>query len=277
MGVAEIVPGVSGGTIAFITGIYDELVASLASFSHRSLGVLINSGFSGFWRAHNLSFLSILALGMLVSVLAFARLMDYLFVHHALYVWGFFFGLVAASVVNIGVQVRLRWLLTLGLVGVLVGWYVGHLGRDNPDPALIEFFLGGALAILAWMLPGISGSFVLLLLGLYGHVLGAVNLFHFDVLGTLIAGIAVGLLVFSKALAFALRHWREQIIAVLVGFMAGSLVRLWPWRIEADVLSPGGYAALMGGEPLVLGVGVAMLCGAASVLILAMFSRVRDD
>jgi putative membrane protein len=246
MGIAELVPGVSGGTIAFVTGIYDELIRSLAGLGPASLGVLRRHGFAAFWQGHNLSFLTVLALGMMLAVVIFAQLMEYLLDHLPTLVWAFFFGLIAASVVHIGRQLPRRPLLAFGLVGVLLAGLMLQIGfRDGAAPVWM-FFLGGILAVSAWLLPAVSGSFLLLALGLYEPVLRAFNAGQWLIPLTLAAGCVVGLLVFSRALHWLMQRLREPVLALLTGFMAGSLPRLWPWQSEGAWLSPGGYEALTG-------------------------------
>lgn len=175
MGVAELVPGVSGGTIAFITGIYEELLGTLAGLRPGSLMMLKREGLRRFWVAHNLSFLAALGLGMVLAVVSFARLLGFLLDEVPTLVWAFFFGLIAASVVQIGRRRRPAQLLGYGLLGVATALAVGELGvRDGPAP-LWMVFIGGMAAVSAWLLPAVSGSFLLLVLGLYEPVLRAFN------------------------------------------------------------------------------------------------------
>ena len=196
MGVVEVIPGVSGGTIAFVTGIYRELVASLASFSPKTL-IWCATNPKRFWRHHNLSFLACLGVGMAISLLLFARLVRHWLEVAPILVWAFFFGLILYSAFEIGRARRLSGLATLGLAGVLCGLLVAAVDPFAAEPGLAAFFLGGALAVGAWLLPAVSGSFVLLLLGLYVGVLDAVATFDWPVLfalggrGASLVGLAV--------------------------------------------------------------------------------------
>jgi len=269
MGIAELVPGVSGGTIAFVTGIYSELVASLASFRLASLSVLLRRGLGAFWQHHNLSFLLVLGLGMLASVLLFARLFHYLLEQVPTVVWGFFFGLIAASVVQIGRRRSRRHLLGAGLVGLLCGLLLMFVNPGNGDAAPWVYFFGGMAAVSAWLLPAVSGSFLLLALGLYGGVLEALSEGLWPVLLMLGAGCIVGLLAFARILAWVMEAWREPVLALLTGFMAGSLVRLWPWRQDGTLLSPAGFESAAGQPALLGGVLLATLAGVAVLWLLS--------
>lgn len=267
MGVAEVVPGVSGGTIAFVTGIYDELVRTLAGFSHRSLDVLLKEGPVAFWRVHNLRFLALLGAGMVVSIVLFARIMSYWLATVPTLVWGFFFGLILLSVWQIGRAQPRRALLLFGPLGIAAGLGLGQLDPLPTDQSMWVFFVGGVIAISAWMLPAVSGSFMLLVLGLYQAVIDAVTGWQWDVLASVAAGCGVGLLVFAKLLAWLLRGYRGAVLALLTGFMAGSLPRLWPWRDGAELLTPVAYQSL-GHDPLVLATLVFTCAGGIALWLL---------
>lgn len=272
MGMAEVVPGVSGGTIAFVTGIYLELVGSFASFGAKSFPLLFTAGPRQFWRAHNLSFLALLGVGMVLSVLLFARLIGgWLEVVPPL-VWGFFSGLIAATVVHIGRRRSIRLLVTYGVVGFAVGLLMvlalDPLGRQD---SLWVFFLGGVIAVCAWLLPAVSGSFLLLILGLYAPVLEAINELYLPVLITLAAGCVVGLLGFSKGLYWLMMRHGEAVLAFLTGFIAGSLPRLWPWTVDGAFTNPAAYELLTAQSALLPWVGVMALAGVASLWLLSRF------
>ena len=260
MGLAEVVPGVSGGTIAFITGIYDELVASLASLS--SALSTWRSGWAAFVRRHNVPFLAVLTAGMVTGAAGLAHLMLALLETQPGLVAGFFFGLIAASVVHVGTSSSWPWLATLGVVGLGLGLLMGFVADSatalGTAPATV--FVGGALAATAWILPGVSGAFVLLLLGLYKPMLEAFTSLDIALLVPFAAGLAIGLLAFSKLLAWLLAKARRAVLALLTGFMAGSLTELWPWGRGAEHVH-------------MLGVVGVMVAGATVVGILAYVAR----
>lgn len=269
MGVAEVVPGVSGGTIAFVSGIYDELVRTLASLRPSSLGVL-REGLSQFWKTHNLTFLLVLGLGMVSGVALFAKALTLALELARPVVWGFFFGVIVCSVVTLGVERERRTLLLLFPVGLLAG--IALVSLDPlPDSGLgaWAYFLGGAVAVSAWLLPAVSGSFLLLVFGLYENVLGAVTALDLTVLVPLAAGIVLGLLAFANVLAWLMRRHREPTLSLLTGFLSGSLVELWPWAVDGARLQlPTAYATSTGADPLLPWVLLAAAAG--TVLLLGL-------
>ena len=236
MGVAEIVPGVSGGTIAFITGVYDELVRALGSFTAVSPRALLRGGWREIARRHHLAFLATLGAGMVVSFLVVARFLEPLLETHAAHLYGFFLGLIAASVLQVGrtavaaaPEGGLWTLAVLALVGLGAGLGVALLTEpaSQADAGLPVFFLAGAAAAVAWILPGVSGAFVLLLLGLYKPMVAAVNAGDLPLLVVFGAGLGLGVVSFSRLLAWLLRRMRAPLLALLTGLMAGSLLLLW--------------------------------------------------
>lgn len=236
MGAADVVPGVSGGTIAFISGIYTQLLGAIGSFNPAALKVLRQRGCRAFWQHVQGTFLTVLFSGILLSVLTFAHLLEYLLANHPLLVWGFFFGLIVASVIYIWRQISVHsvagWLLlAVGAGLVLASAFAPHIQIEAGfTPPLLAIFGAGALAICAMILPGISGSFILLLLGMYPVVLGAVVRFDVVILLTFIAGCATGLLSFSRLLHWLLGRFHNHTLALLEGFLVGSLAVVWPWQ-----------------------------------------------
>lgn len=270
MGVAEVVPGVSGGTIAFVSGIYDELIRSLASFRPSSVGVL-RRGAGAFWREHNLSFLAVLALGMATGVGAFAQVLSAALAAAKPVVWAFFFGVIVFSVLALGRQRSPRSLLIFMPPGILAALAVVNMDpAATGEPGYLVFFLGGAVAVGAWMLPAVSGSFLLLALGLYESVLDALVNLELTVLAALAAGCLVGLVSFANLLAWLLKRYREPLLSLLTGFMAGSLVRLWPWSgPSGEVMSPDAYALMTGGSAFIAAVLGSLLAGMVAVWLLS--------
>ena len=269
MGLAELVPGVSGGTIAFVTGIYEELVGTLARLRPAALAMLFRAGPAACWRHYNLGFLAALAAGMMVAVVTFARVFEYLLDHVPTLVWAFFFGLIAASVVQIGRARAPSDLLGYGAVGLGAAAALLTLGVGAGPAPLWMFFVGGMIAVSAWLLPAVSGSFLLLVLGLYEPVLRAFNAGEWLIPGVLALGCLVGLLVFSRLLHWLLGRIREPLLAGLTGFMAGSLYRLWPWQAEGSMLGPGAFEAATGQPPLLLATLGAALLGVVALWLLS--------
>ena len=275
MGVAEVVPGVSGGTIAFVTGIYRELIASLAAFSPATLGWLVTAP-GRFWRHHNLGFLACLGSGMLVSVLLLARVISAAIETAPTLVWGFFFGLVLFSAFDIGRARPPAILWTLGVPGLLLGaatGFVEPLGTESTYPA---YFIGGALAVCAWLLPAVSGSFLLVVLGLYADVLAAAASLNLAVLAVFALGMATGVALFARLLKYLMDRFFEPVLGFLTGFMAGALVNLWPWQAGSALLSPGAWSETAGSQARV-GLTLAMMVAGAAALWLLARLRYQGD
>jgi putative membrane protein len=232
MGAAEIVPGVSGGTIAFISGIYERLVNCLRRFTPLLLIELKDHGIRVVWLSLDATFLVTLFAAMGIAILLFANAIGYLLEHQAVGLWSFFCGLVIASSWVLSKQINRTALDTwLALTaGVAVGFFITHLAPVDIEPSLVTLFLGGTIAVCAWILPGISGSFILLILGLYTYVLDAIR--SFDIVSILALGLgcAVGIVSFAQILSRLLARFHNLTLAVLTGFMLGSLGKLWPWK-----------------------------------------------
>ena len=240
MGAADVIPGVSGGTIAFIMGIYDKFVASLAAINAEAVKLFFTGKFKEFWRHINGGFLLSLVVGIGVSVISLATVMQTLLSDFPIQTWAFFFGLIVASSIFILRGISgwgLREILFL-IGGILLGVTICTLSPTQTPDALWFIFLSGAIAICAMILPGISGSFILLILGKYQYILGAVSdlVAGQDVAGNLLIigvfaiGAVVGILSFSKLLHWLLSRWRKQVLIILAGFIIGSLVKIWPWN-----------------------------------------------
>lgn len=293
MGLAELVPGVSGGTIAFITGIYLELVGAIRGAGEALLRDLPRWDVAGAWKRANAPFLLVLGAGMGTGILSLARIVSWLLENRELQIWGFFFGLILASVLFVGRAARPFNGARMGLVllGVAIGAAAAFATALSLPVNSMTLFLGGMVAICAWILPGVSGSFVMLLLGLYPAVVGAIANFDLVVLGVLAAGCGVGLLLFARILGWLLERFYRGTLALLCGFMAGSLMGLWPWRLPASVvdgkplgvrvLLPAEYGAASGVDPAVAGVLAAFLLGLGVVAALDVLSRLggggRED
>jgi len=233
MGAADVVPGVSGGTIAFISGIYEELLASISSIKFSTLKLLKNEGIKAVWKAVNGNFLAALMLGIFISIVSLAKLISWLIENKPIMVWAFFFGLVLASILFVGKQIK-KWniiTMVVFLLGALIAFYITTLQpmiSENTSPLFL--FFAGALAICAMILPGISGAFILVLLGAYKPVLDAVHYRDFKIILLIAFGAVVGLLSFSKILKWLFNHYKNYTLAALTGFILGSLNKIWPWK-----------------------------------------------
>lgn len=232
MGAADVVPGVSGGTIAFITGIYDELINSIKSINAASLKMFFTGKWGEFWKMINGKFLLFLLAGIGISVFSLAKIITWLLVAYPVLVWSFFFGLVLASTWFVGKDVKERnWKTGLGfLFGAALAFYITVATPAETPSHFLFIFLCGAIAICAMILPGISGSFILVLLGKYFFIMEAVKTLDLKVIAIFGIGACVGITSFSRLLSYALSHMRNITLAVLSGFMLGSLNKVWPWK-----------------------------------------------
>lgn len=232
MGAADVVPGVSGGTIAFITGIYEELIESIRSISSKSLKVLVRSGFGEFWKSINGNFLLAVVTGIAISVFSLARLLRYILENYPELIWSFFFGLIIASAIYIAMSIKTWKTSTVisMIVGVVVSYMITALTPAETTEAWWFVFLSGSIAICAMILPGISGSFILLLLGKYGYIITAVSEFKVGIIAIFMSGAVVGIIAFSNVLSWLLKKFHHQTVALLAGFMIGSLNKVWPWK-----------------------------------------------
>ena len=246
MGAADVVPGVSGGTIAFISGIYEELIETIHKLDLGFFKIWKKEGFTKAWEFYNLSFLIALGLGAFISIISLAKVILWLLEEYPLAVWAFFFGLVVASIVYVGQQIT-KWPMwaILGLIAAtLVSYYITIAEPvGTPDSNWFLFF-AGFIAIIAMILPGISGAFILLLLGAYTTVIGFVTQFGEGITtlnGALFlaaltkllifgSGAVVGLKIFSRVLNWMFKHHKNLTLAVLTGFMIGALNKIWPWK-----------------------------------------------
>lgn len=277
MGAADAVPGVSGGTIAFITGIYEELIHSIRNCDLTALKILKSEGVKPFWRHINGSFLITLISGIAISILSLAPVVLFLLEHYPIPLWSFFFGLIVASswiVLRHIDQWNANRMSGLA-IGTLLAYLITSLSPASIEPSYLMVFLSGMIAICAMILPGISGSFILLLLGMYTFVLSAIKNFEFLTLTIFLMGCVTGILSFSRLLSWAFNHYREMTLAVLGGFLIGSLNKVWPWKytlayrlnssgesvplIEQNVM-PAAYQELTGADSLwMIGIALAIL------------------
>ena len=249
MGASDVVPGVSGGTMAFILGIYEELIDAIKSFDLKSLQFLVTLKFRPLLDRISWQFLLAVGIGILVAIFSLSKLLSWLLQNRPVFIWSFFLGLILASVLSVSRRVEAWKILTwLCLVGGTLGSYflVGLVPVATPNDYWF-LFLCGAVAICAMILPGISGSYILVLLGKYQYVLDAVNHRDFLVLGLVAAGACVGIIAFSRILGWLLKNYHDLMVATLTGLMIGSLRKVWPWKetLESVVDSHGHMVPLV--------------------------------
>ena len=233
MGAADVVPGVSGGTIAFISGIYEELLSTVSNVNLSLLKTLKTSGIKAAWKQMNGSFLAALVLGIFVSIVSLAKVIKHLLESQPILIWSFFFGLVLASIIYIAKQIT-DWNFKAFLIlvtGALLAYFITTLNPlVSENSSSLFVFLAGAIAICAMILPGISGSFILVLMGAYKPVLEAINNRDFKRILVFMAGAIVGLLIFSRVLKWLFKNHKNLTLSVLTGFIIGSLNKIWPWK-----------------------------------------------
>lgn len=232
MGAADVVPGVSGGTIAFITGIYEELINSIKGIDIQALKLLFTLRFADFWKKINGSFLISVVGGIAISIFSLAKLMTWLLENHPIYIWSFFFGLIIASSVLVAKEIK-KWniftIIAL-IAGACIAYTITVMTPASTPNTWWFIILSGAIAICAMILPGISGAFILLLMGKYTFILGAVSGLNIGVLLLFVIGALLGITSFSHLLSWLLKNYHTLTVALLTGFMVGSLNKVWPWK-----------------------------------------------
>ena len=276
MGAANVIPGVSGGTIALLTGIFNELIEALNSLMSISTWKLLLKGdFKGFWRTIHGTFLLWLAIGVLLSVFSLAKLMEYVLAHHPVQTWAFFFGLIIVSAIFMLSDIKgwkgsdICWLIG----GVALGAFICLLSPTETTSDLWFIALCGAIAICTMILPGISGSFILVLLGKYEFIMKAVSELNIPVLLVFALGCVIGIVAFSKFLHWLIGKYEKQTLLVLIGFTIGALVNVWPWADMAACKAANVLNGMPESELHVFGAVVWAVIGAGLVLALELLSK----
>lgn len=232
MGAANVIPGVSGGTIALITGIFERLVNALRRCDPAAAGLFFRGRLKDFMHYIDGYFLAAIMTGVVVSIVSLARLFEYLLEHNEVGIMSFFFGLILLSIFYVGKTVT-RWTpvaIALCVLGIAIAVGVALLAPASENSAALYVFLCGVVAICSMILPGLSGSFVLIMMGNYALVLSAINTLNLSVLLPLVAGCAIGLIAFSHLLGWIFKQFHDQTVALMTGFVVGSLVVIWPWK-----------------------------------------------
>jgi putative membrane protein len=288
MGAADVIPGVSGGTVAFISGIYDELLNSIKAIDADAIKLLFRLRIADFWKKINGNFLITLFAGIITSLLSLAKLMTHLLQTQPILIWSFFFGLILVSAPLVLREIK-QW--TAGavvsfIIGVVVAYYITVVTPTESPNNLFFIFLSGALAICAMILPGISGAFILLLIGKYQYMITALIEFNIPIVLVFVTGCLVGIISFSRLLSWVLNKYHSIAVAVLAGFMIGSLNKVWPWReikeyatnskgeqisVFDQSILPGHYFEVTGKDPLLL---QAILMMALGVFIVILIERI---
>ena len=279
MGAANVIPGVSGGTIALLTGIFNELIEALnAIMSVSTWKLLIKGQFKEFWETIHGTFLLWLAIGVIISVFSLAKLMEYVLAHHPVQTWAFFFGLIVVSAVFMLSDIKgwkgkeVAWLI----LGIALGAFICLLSPTETTSDMWFIAVCGAIAICTMILPGISGSFILVLLGKYEYIMKAVSDLNIPVLLVFAVGCVIGIVAFSKFLHWLIGKYEKQTLLVLIGFTIGALVKVWPWADKVACET----ANVLNGQPVeALHIGGAVLwalIGAGLVLALELLTRKKD-
>lgn len=266
MGCADVIPGVSGGTVAFISGIYEELIDSIKSIDAEAFRLLITFQIVAFWKKINGNFLICVLGGIVTSLLTLSKLMVYLLHNHPISVWSFFFGLILISSPLILRDIKSWNIITVlsFILGTVAAYAITVLSPTQTPDNLFFIFFCGALAICAMILPGISGAFILVLIGKYEYMITALINFDIPVILVFVLGCFLGLLGFSHVLSWIFKHYRFPTLAILAGFMIGSLNKVWPWKIDlafrlnhegkqesiySESVWPGKFHAVTGQDP----------------------------
>lgn len=302
MGAADIVPGVSGGTIALIAGIYEELLETIDGLNFSFFKKWRNNGFLPTWREYNLSFLMALGIGVATSILLLAKVIESVIQSHPILIWSFFFGLVLASVIYIAKQLE-KWSVAVIICILAASIFAFGISSLNPlaeTEATWFLFVAGFIAIIAMILPGISGAFILLLLGAYKPVIGLLNQLNQSIsqgdtalllesigkIGIFLLGAAIGLKSFSKALTWMFEYHKNITLAILTGFMIGALNKIWPWKkvLETRLNSKGEAVpfieqsvlpANFEGDPQLTSAIVCLVIGFLIIFILEKIATVK--
>ena len=289
MGAVDLVPGISAGTIAFVTGIYEQLIHSIKSFNLDAIKTLKDKGLAAAWRHINGEFLLILISGIVFSLFTLAGVMHYFLETFPLQLWSFFMGLIAASVIYLLRQYPPKRFLEIGLLvaGILASYSLSVASINAVEGNYLSVFLAGSVALCAMILPGISGSFILVLLGLYPVFINALVNIELDFLLIFAAGGIVGLMLFSRLLSWLLQHYKHAVIATMCGFLLGSLSILWPWKqVSPSVISASGilevtesinippqaYLDIVGQDPQTLACMLFFMAGLFVVLTIEIIS-----
>lgn len=254
MGAANVIPGVSGGTIALITGIFERLINAIKSLNGVAINLLFKGKIKDLIKHIDFYFLIAVFVGMLTSVFSIAKLLEYLFINYPVFVWSFFFGLILASVYYVGKTIN-KWsisVIAVFILGTAIAFFISMLNPATQNDSFVYLIICGVIAICSMILPGLSGSFILILLGNYELVMiHAVNNLDLKILIPVMIGAIGGLIAFSHVLSWIYTRYKDQTISILTGFILGSLGILWPWKNEIYRVDVAGNFIIKNGEKIV--------------------------
>ncbi|HHP7240410.1 MAG TPA: DUF368 domain-containing protein [Cyclobacteriaceae bacterium] len=290
MGSADVVPGVSGGTIAFITGIYDQLLNSIRSIDGSLIPLLLKWRLKDIWIRINGDFLVTLLMGILVSILTLSRVISFLLDNYPIQLWSFFFGLIIISSISIIKDIKKWnvWAVLLLIFGTVLAFFITTLVPSSTPDTLFFTFISGSVAICAMILPGISGSFILLILGKYQDIINAIKDFELVTILVFGGGCVIGILLFVRLLSYLINSFRDYTVAMLAGFMLGSLNKIWPWKVVKEYyvnsdgeqtplvvenILPNQYLSQLNKDPQLIS---ALLFGALGIMIVVIIEKIAS-
>lgn len=286
MGAANVIPGVSGGTLALITGIFERLINAIKSFDVKAFKLLFSGKIKEFIRYVDFWFLVYIFGGIGIAIISLARLFEFLFANYPVYIWAYFFGLVLASVYFVGKTIR-QWnasVVVTFIIGTALAMGISLMTPASENDSFFYLLICGVVAICSMILPGLSGSFVLILLGNYQLVMiTAINDLRFDILIPVVIGAGLGLIAFSHVLSWLLKRFHNQTLASLTGFILGSLGILWPWKTSieeafGDKIKTVGYDWFLPelNASLVIAV-VLILLGVATIWVTESLGALKEE
>lgn len=283
IGTANVIPGVSGGTLALITGVFERLINAIKSFNLTAVKLLAKGRLRAFATHTDLGFLSLILGGMIIAIFSAARLFDYLFTHYPVYIWSFFFGLILASIWYVYRTItKWDWTVVLaGLVSAAIAAGITFVTPAREDDSFWYLMICGAVSMCSMVLPGLSGSFVLIIMGNYQLVaIDSINNLRLDILIPFFIGAGLGLLGFSYLLSWVFRKYRNQTLSLLTGFMAGSMGVIWPWK--ESITTPYGDKEVVTGYQwnlphLDLEFVFALLLMASAIILLVLLERKGEE
>lgn len=273
IGMANVIPGVSGGTIALITGVFEKIINAIKNIDLVTIKAFFTGNLKEVFKRLDAKLLLSIGIGMVIGILTLAKLLEYLFINYPVLTWSYFFGLILASIFLVASQMKKISFINIlfAIIGCVIAISISFGVPVSPNANVFYLLICGIVAASAMILPGISGSFVLILMGNYQLILNAVNELNLVILLPVILGVGIGLIFVSNVLVFVLKKYHDKTIGLLTGFVAGSLLALWPWKVEASY----GYKWLIPTQfntEVILALGL-MIVGVLTIFILEKFAK----